>query len=289
MRLGCSRNIHIAFMTSSFILHPLKSPPGTGKSTFLVNVICRRLITNPNARILVTAPTNKAVTVLAQRFLDVINSVDDFTFNDVNPVLVGVEDKLVNDEEQYSSPADMTTSLRSIFAYTWIESVRAEWLALSEDMEKFSEMANKHTTIEDFLDRAKKMQNKLRSGIPTTSSGCSYDVNEVVQKLEATAAAKLWEESMKEYTDELDINTSATLIEDAISHCRNVRGLLHHIESVDVVPELLSHARVIFCTLSTAGSSILKQTHRVDDLLVDEAAAATEAEICIPFHLRPQR
>ena len=35
---------------------------GTGKSTFLVNVICRRLATDSKARILVTAPTNRAVT-----------------------------------------------------------------------------------------------------------------------------------------------------------------------------------------------------------------------------------
>jgi superfamily I DNA and/or RNA helicase len=33
----------------------------------------------------------------------------------------------------------------------------------------------------------------------------------------------------------------------------------------------------------------MKQTRRIDDLLVDEAAAATEPELCIPFHLQPTR
>jgi hypothetical protein len=53
--------------------------------------------------------------------------------------------------------------------------------------------------------------------------------------------------------------------------------------------ELLATAHVIFCTLSTSGVSVLKQTRPIDDLLVDEAAAATEPELCIPFHLRPTR
>ena len=53
--------------------------------------------------------------------------------------------------------------------------------------------------------------------------------------------------------------------------------------------ELLDCADVIFCTLSSAGSSTMNMTGRVDDLIVDEAAAATEPELSIPFHLRPRR
>lgn len=247
-------------------------------------------MTDPNARILVTAPTNKAVTVLAQRFLDTINNMDDSSFSRVNPVLVGVEDKLVNDQEQYLSAEVMTTSLRSIFAYTWIESVKTEWLVFLDDLEKLSDVREKSgLSIESLIDRAKRMQQKLSNGIPRSSSGCRYDVNELIQKLESVAAAEIWKESMNDCLDELNIDSSSYLIDDAIAHCRNIRGLLHEIDSSDVVPELLATARVIFCTLSTAGSSILKQTCQVDDLLVDEAAAATEAEICIPFHLRPKR
>ena len=57
-------------------LHIIQGPPGTGKSTFLVNVICRRLATDPKGRILVTAPTNRAVLVLAERFLAVTSCGD---------------------------------------------------------------------------------------------------------------------------------------------------------------------------------------------------------------------
>lgn len=48
-------------------------------------------------------------------------------------------------------------------------------------------------------------------------------------------------------------------------------------------------ANVIFCTLASAGGAVLKKTSHIDDLIVDEAAATTEPELCIPFHLRPKR
>jgi superfamily I DNA and/or RNA helicase len=53
--------------------------------------------------------------------------------------------------------------------------------------------------------------------------------------------------------------------------------------------QLLANADVVFCTLASAGGLVFKNTTRVDDLIVDEAAAATEPELCIPFHLMPNR
>jgi superfamily I DNA and/or RNA helicase len=67
---------------------------------------------------------------------------------------------------------------------------------------------------------------------------------------------------------------------------------MESIKSIDpseATSELLATADVIFCTLSTAGVSAMKATRQIDDLLVDEAPAATEPELCIPFHLRPKR
>jgi hypothetical protein len=234
----------------------------------------------------VTAPTNKAVAVLAQRFLDATNSMDNYMLSNANPVLVGVEDKLVNDEEQYYLSDAMTTSLRNIFAYTWIESAKTELLALLVELESFNNKTSQQSdvSIGDLINRAKRMQHQILCRIPSSSSGCSHDMNGLVKKLTAAAAARIWEES-----DDVNLDTSKHLVEDAILHGKTMLSLLEEIDSSDAVTELVSTARVIFCTLSTAGSSILKQTRHVDDLLVDEAAAATEAEICIPFHLRPER
>jgi superfamily I DNA and/or RNA helicase len=58
----------------------------------------------------------------------------------------------------------------------------------------------------------------------------------------------------------------------------------------NVWQELLRNADVIFCTLASAGTSFLKKAvSDVDDLIVDEAAAATEPEMYIPFQYRPRR
>ena len=46
---------------------------------------------------------------------------------------------------------------------------------------------------------------------------------------------------------------------------------------------------VIFCTLSSAGCAAMKTTRSVDNLIIDEAAATTEAETIIPFVLKPKR
>ena len=111
----------------------------------------------------------------------------------------------------------------------------------------------------------------------------------ILEELHSAAAAELWEDSMGSNND-LEFCASELQLENVISHTKCLVETLDEMEeSSPVVPELLTTARVIFCTLSTAGSSILKQTRRIDDLLIDEAAAATEPEICIPFHLRPQR
>ena len=114
-------------MRNSIVIY---GPPGTGKSTFLVNVICRRLANNPNARILVAAPTNYAVTVLAERFLNVVNSGEDEVDHmcKCNAVLIGVEDKLVASSSEYISVESKL--LRSIYVYTWTETMKEECQSL---------------------------------------------------------------------------------------------------------------------------------------------------------------
>ncbi|KAL7537872.1 hypothetical protein ACHAXR_008767 [Thalassiosira sp. AJA248-18] len=278
----------------------VQGPPGTGKSTFLVNVICRRLAGNPNARLLVTAPTNKAVTVLAERFLNVVNSGDDDD-NDLsckcNAVLVGVEDKLISpsskNEAEYIAAESLSSSLRSIFVYTWIESLKNEYISLLGSLKCLHDSKWQTSTepddmsIDMLVARAEKLKIKISMSIPSEKSACSLARN-IAQQLRATAAAKLWEDSnLKNENEDLQCSASTSQIEMAISSAEDLIETLNEMESP--TQELLATARVIFCTLSTAGASIIKQTRRIDDLLIDEAAAATEPEICIPFHLRPQR
>lgn len=235
--------------------------------------------------------------MLAERFLNVVNSEvgEDNLLCKCNAVLVGVEDKLIShtgakNEAEYISPDALSSSLRSIFVYTWIETVKNECLSLLESMKCIRDAKSNisltgqcEVSLNSLSARAEKVKSKLSMSIPSERSVCNYAKN-ALQQLKAAAAAELWEESIQ--TDDLDCSSCVLQLEIAISH---VEDLVKSLDDVDPTHELLATARVIFCTLSTAGASILKQTKRIDDLLIDEAAAATEPEICIPFHLRPQR
>ncbi|KAK3261195.1 hypothetical protein CYMTET_29886, partial [Cymbomonas tetramitiformis] len=69
---------------------------------------------------------------------------------------------------------------------------------------------------------------------------------------------------------------AARLLTDAAEH-------LLQIEEGAVEAEALSHAQVVFCTLASAGQSLLRHMPRVDALVVDEAAQALEADVLIPL------
>lgn len=248
---------------------------GTGKSTFLVNVICRRLARDSKARILVTAPTNRAVTILAQRFLDVVKSCSDDLVHDCNAVLVGVEDKLIsNNKSDYVDT--LPSSLQSIFAYNWIDSIKNEYINLQNALKK------SRAALDVLLKDATNISNRLCKSIPRASSIIHYSWM-IAQQL--TIAVQENDPVYQEFL--VGGGPSVSSVETAISHIEHLINAID--EFGDAVPELLSTARVIFCTLSTAGASILKQTRKIDDLLIDEAACATECEIAIPFHLRPDR
>lgn len=288
VRFSPSKCEHTIYQIPIVIL--ICSPPGTGKSTFLVNVICRRLASNPQSRILVSAPTNKAVTVIAERFLDVVMSSN--LSCSCNAVMIGVEDKLITPssssaEKFQPAPDALPSSLRSIFVYTWVESLKIECLSILASIKSMCnvEIEASRNRIDLLVERVEKVERKISMSIPSARSLC-YCAKVLRRQIGEVAAIVSWNGSLQE--NDIPCLLSVTpMLEKAINHTEQLVDALDKIDSP--VQELLATARVIFCTLSSAGSSLLKQTRGVDDLLIDEAAAATEAEICIPFHLRPLR
>ena len=59
----------------------------------------------------------------------------------------------------------------------------------------------------------------------------------------------------------------------------------------DWLSDLMGSADVILCTLCSSASKVmnLARPETIEALIVDEAAAATEPDLYIPFHLRPSR
>jgi len=277
--------------TSSLTL--VQGPPGTGKTTFLVSVIYRCLLQkngksfNMNKRVMVTAPTNRAVTVLANRFLDLVEKECE-----PNLILIGVEDKLLDDadanvlvdsKEDPFTVASLSPSLRSIYVYTWLGNIIKMYHDLGNEL---SLLLDSNNALSRVTDVASMLNKRLSRGIPILykKSGAFVPCQELEEFLSEVA------ESFTENIDETKIKWQQTQILAKSKHIINKAiSFLRTIQSTEAIHELLSTANVIFCTLSTAGTSFLKSTNKIDDLFVDEAAAASEAELCIPFHLLPQR
>lgn len=247
----------------------VQGPPGTGKTTFTVSCIIRCLFQSTrdglSRRILVTAPTNKAITVLASRFLAALNGDDTF-----NVVMIGVEDKLVGNtdvhrrhhrKKEEDDLLALPSTLRDVFVYTWLDTI----------IDSFQSVRNIlcSNDTNGLAARVRRLKKKLKGGIPAR-----YKESDAPAALNALICC---------------LEQSEPSLSEAMRCLDSIVACLGQIDKSEATQELLANANVIFSTLSTAGVSAMKQTRSVTDIFVDEAAAATEPEICIPFHLRPER
>lgn len=251
----------------------VQGPPGTGKTTFMTAVLIRTFfkgiefpqnstcLFDSSKRCLVTAPTNKAVSVIAKRFLAAIHG-----FHDINCVLIGVEDALFSrDRDDEIEDGDMV-ALRNSFLYTFVEK-------LSEDSQFLftidtSNMAN----VTHALKFLSALTRKLTRCIPKTAN--KYDVLKNAKSLyDALSGIEC---SNQSYFDRDHVMTLFT----SFKHLEN---------SGEFQFELLMTANIIFSTLTSSSVSLMRNIPEIDELYVDEAAAATETEVFIPLHLNPKR
>ena len=282
----------------------LQGPPGTGKTTTIVSML--RVISKGSAKTtLVCAPSNKALQVLALRFL-----------ND-NPgipiILMGVEQKIPED-------------LKEISLHNW----KATTLSLLENVNKpLTNLANftfsKKNTIENNKEllntqcdracnaqRALAMQLNKYSMISTANSYPysqktdldslldkinelksminQFDMSQVVTRRSSPVTND--EEPMKKVQDfsmGLLLAIKAfmpflTVLSDKIKSSivqKSDEALEKH---------LLKHSRIIFCTLVTSGRVQLRENMPpIGALIIDEAAQSVEAESLIAFQHHPER
>lgn len=232
------------------------SPPGTGKTTLLMALL-RQCLANPAGearRLMVCAPTNKAISVLALRFLHELPANAE---PDPNIVIVGDDDKLLEGRPK-------THPLRSFFLYTWKRVVIEEYTAIAEYCRGENPSLNHQeaTHLAERLEARLKKNLRLLPSKLQTEAGKLFEILKLGNSLKAKKKAAF---------------LAATMIENVSS-----------LEDM-VYEELLGNANIIFSTLCSAGSKYVSCTRPVDDLIVDEAAAATEPALYIPFRCLPQR
>ena len=314
---------------SSFIEGPsqnlslVQGPPGTGKTTFMTAVLCRTFLINYSPkkryctidrekRVLVAAPTNKAISVLASRFLRATKGNGD---TGLNAVLIGVEDALFPRDEGGGEVDETHRSLRSIFVYSWVDEIVKDLETLRFDTDSIPTLE----AVEEVITCAQFLVQKMKRGLPHLSKkyGAFRYGTTFLKCLEVLRCKMTGEMGKSIQVTSLEISEDANLANDMLGR---LIGTFAEMRSGGdcIVSELLATANIIFVTLTSSGVSIMKRTRRIHgestlcqpslffagyecsnclpnflcailELFVDEAAAATEPEIFIPLHLRPWR
>ena len=233
----------------------VQGPPGTGKTTLLVSVICHYLLRGKQSgkgkRLLVCAPTNKAVTVLATRVIDATR--DD---NYASTILIGDQERLLENNREL---------LRRYFVYTWRSAMVEDWERIARDLQ------GRINDRDGLVAWAQKRLNSIKRQVVGL-------IDDAVHSTMSKIAACL--KGVLEAPDDGSASTSILV--------REITNLIKQLKSWDerqIVQTLLAEAHIIFCTLSSAGAQVMKETVAVDDIIVDEAAAATAPELAIGLWL----
>lgn len=244
----CQEKASRQFLTSSpGSVTLVQGPPGTGKTTLLTATICKFLLArtragNAHPRLMVCAPSNKAVMVLASRYLEAAEKSATFQV-----VMIGDKDKMMDNN-------DNVRRFKKVFVYSWVQNWLKDFYhtALSTTI-KSSEKAVQLTLLAD----------ALYLHLPKHALHPDRRVKSLVRTVFSS------------------INNSQKFAE--LEKALNYLSLnLRQMESI-IHAHLLDNANVIFCTLSSAGTRMIKRTQTIEGLIIDEAAAACEPETYIPF------
>ena len=239
-----------------------QGPPGTGKTTVITATICRYLLMHRHyqskRRLMVTAPTNKAVMILCSSFLSTIQ-----TETPPSIVLLGEEDKLFEDQKYSSS-----RGVRSVFLYSWLDTVESDLKQVAKTVRTARGNGNKVA-----LQIARSVLHRVNQSLKSEKT-IIESLNELVKILEGTNSSSTM--TAKEVVD---------LVQMLHLQLREKKE-----KSELTMIEIVQNADIVFCTCATAGTTILKKAldFDIDDLIIDEAAATTESLLSIPFCFYPK-
>lgn len=235
----------------------LQGPPGTGKTSTIIALL--EVLSHKGCRTLVCAPSNKAVQVLASRFLK------------QNPgipiILVGVSSKL--DPE-----------LDEIFLSNQCNSICVQ---LEDCVNQIDQLQDDEPLTQQkiFQFMVKIIPVYFSVAIKIAKIAPGYYRHNDWNKVFTLSFHALKSKENLLAIRELLVNISAK-----INLANTPEG---YYQSSDFEMEILNQSQIIFSTLSTSGRKSLQQMNIVDALIIDEASQAVEAEALIPFALKPRK
>ena len=272
----------------------MQGPPGCGKTKFVAAAVHAAMLAIPGdlphisvvlnsswtakvPRVLVCAPSNKAVTVALREYLarDAVGEFGRY------PVLVGAEDALaLVCGERDGDVGEMSKVMeRFVYRRTSVLASRI-WRAARG---RFKCAANT-ASARALSDVVRAVIVELENTAPRFFSKSSPDPSK--KSLEWNLYHVLhtcdreWEEKEKGVSREVALGH----VRDALNAASG-RGAT----SDEYACEVIANANVVFSTLASSGQGIMAHMPPPDALIVDEAAQALESEVIIAFARRPRR
>jgi flagellar biosynthesis GTPase FlhF len=256
----------------------VQGPPGTGKTTTTVALLSR--LVQQGERVLVCAPSNKAVQLLAEHFVA--------KNPNTSVALAGVEDKLPEDER-----------LQKIFIHTWGKKLNEEITDLLAQLWEIVPEAIKQEKTKNAIKQLEDINAKFLTIIEKIQFHKIRIIdNETKERINFTTASDNYRQLLNLY------ESGSVFLEKLVEQGKNFLSQMERVLRIlqinllqcmeddtekGLENQLLNQAKVIFATLSVAGRSQLKKMNPVTALIIDEAGQAVEAETLIPFTALPKK
>lgn len=167
---------------------------------------------------MVTAPTNRAVLVNCEKFLQVTNE-----YIGLKVLLIGNQDKLLSKK---------CGALKRVFIDTWLEALVDDLSALQLDL------------TDKCVQKAKTLIEKLTTSIPKTAKTFELGIGEL--------------EGLLYNLSDINIGNAKQRLKELVNKLRSLFDKMKAMKKMK--KELLSTSNIIFSTLSSAGSSLMKGT-----------------------------
>eukprot|EP01032_Pedospumella_encystans_P009962 gene9962-11678_t len=258
----------LAHTTARGMFH-LIGPPGTGKTTTITQLLLERVRNFPHEKILLTAPSNKAIQVVLKRLVDSNHKNE----HAVSIAVIG-NTKLALPEHE------------ALYASSFTESFITRFKKLRRPYHNVNAVFGVKRELQDLAqDIVKRISHLLTSpgrpvGFDEDSDHNSYDDNEqqtvdtlyaLQEKFRTESIQHLWEEEP---------------LHKYISGC--ISRLCQ--AAADIESYILRKAHVVFGTLVASGrKSLLRIVKSFDTVIVDEASQALMPATFIPFMYHPAR
>lgn len=288
-KLDESQNVAVSqFLASSEnSVYLLQGPPGTGKTTTMVELIIESI--KRGHRLLVTAPSNKAVQEIAGRLIKEIP--------EVKAMLAGVEEKL-------------SENLFDIFVHDWHRRI----------LDRFKPIIQQITMCQTLLVLLKKenlehLKKELNDQLPFVLNAFSK-----YYPKDQTDHIEVFYEQVWQHIDFIaSLENKAQWIEylrpkkqkkgkkkgkkhepmpeepEGFSRCEQISTMFQSLyvrfpDTETQELELLDKSQVIFASLSVCGRhSLARMQQSFDIMIIDEAGQAVPAETLIPLKFFPKK